>query len=172
MGQVQTSQTQKSNHAFTAAELNKLHKRFSRLDNNKDGFLELDEVSDIPALSQNPMVNRVLRIFDADRDGKISFLEFVHGLGTLSPGSSEDDKMRFAFRVYDNDEDGFISPNDLFVVLKSMVGNNLTDANLQQLVDRTIAKGDEDRDGKISYPEFCKMVKNLELAKKLTLTYQ
>ena len=172
MGQVQTTPSPKANHAFTAGELNKLHKRFSKLDHDKDGFLELDEVSDIPALSQNPMIFRVLKAFDADRDGKLSFLEFIHGLATLSPGTSEEDKLKFAFKIYDNDEDGFISPNDLFIVLKMMVGNNLSDANLQQLVDRTIAKGDEDRDGRISFPEFCKMVKNLEIAKKLTLTYQ
>ena len=35
-----------------------------------------------------------------------------------------------------------------------MVGNNLNDIQLQQLVDRTIIKADEDFDGKISYEEF------------------
>jgi len=53
-----------------------------------------------------------------------------------------------------------------------MVGNNLTDVQLQQLVDRTIIKADLDGDGMISFPEFCAMVKNLDVAKKLTLTYE
>jgi len=35
-----------------------------------------------------------------------------------------------------------------------MVGNNLNDIQLQQLVDRTIIKADKDFDGKISYEEF------------------
>lgn len=38
-----------------------------------------------------------------------------------------------------------------------MVGTNLTDVQLQQLVDRTIIKADKDFDGKISFDEF-KMV--------------
>ena len=38
-----------------------------------------------------------------------------------------------------------------------MVGNNLNDIQLQQLVDRTIIKADEDFDGKISYDEFKKV---------------
>jgi serine/threonine-protein phosphatase 2B regulatory subunit len=38
-----------------------------------------------------------------------------------------------------------------------MVGNNLNDIQLQQLVDRTIIKADEDYDGKISFSEFCKV---------------
>lgn len=41
-----------------------------------------------------------------------------------------------------------------------MVGNNLNDVQLQQLVDRTIIKADKDYDGKISYEEF-KAVKSL-----------
>ena len=35
-----------------------------------------------------------------------------------------------------------------------MVGNNLSDVQLQQLVDRTIIKADKDFDGKISFDEF------------------
>ena len=42
-------------------------------------------------------------------------------------------------------------------MLKMMVGNNLNDVQLQQLVDRTIIKADEDFDGKISFEEFCKV---------------
>ena len=43
-------------------------------------------------------------------------------------------------------------------MLKMMVGNNLNDVQLQQLVDRTIIKADEDFDGKISFEEFCKVL--------------
>ena len=35
-----------------------------------------------------------------------------------------------------------------------MVGNNLTDVQLQQLVDRIIIRMDKDFDGYISYEEF------------------
>lgn len=43
-------------------------------------------------------------------------------------------------------------------VLKMMVGNNLTDVQLQQLVDRTIVRADDDFDGRISFLEFKKVV--------------
>mgnify|MGYP000455481131 CR=1 FL=1 len=56
--------------------------------------------------------------------------------------------------MYDVNGDGFISNGDLFHVLKAMVGNNLSDVQLQQLVDRTILQGDKDKDGKLSYNEF------------------
>ena len=45
-----------------------------------------------------------------------------------------------------------------------MVGNNLNDTQLQQLVDRTIIKADTDFDGKISFDEFCvvSLIKRIE----------
>ena len=52
-----------------------------------------------------------------------------------------------------------------------MVGNNLNDVQLQQLVDRTIIKADKDMDGKISFEEFTEMVKDLDVIDKLTINY-
>ena len=159
------------NSAFSPKELAKLHKRFTKLDKDNSGQLEPEEFFDIPALAQNPLVKRVISIFDKDKDGRISFIEFVNGLSTLSMGSSEEEKLRFAFKVYDLDEDGFISNGDLFGTLKMMIGNNLTDVQLQQLVDRTIQKGDEDADGLISFDEFQRMVLELNMASKFTIKY-
>jgi len=60
-----------------------------------------------------------------------------------------------AFKIYDMDGDGYISNGELFQVLKMMVGNNLKDTQLQQIVDKTIINADTDGDGKISFEEFC-----------------
>lgn len=49
------------------------------------------------------------------------------------------------------DRDGYISNGELFMVLKMMVGNNLKDTQLQQIVDKTIINADKDGDGKINY---------------------
>ena len=40
-------------------------------------------------------------------------------------------------------------------MLKTMVGNNLTEKQLQEIVDKTILYADKDGDGKISFQEFC-----------------
>lgn len=48
-----------------------------------------------------------------------------------------------AFKVYDMDRDGLISNGELFLVLKMMVGNNLKDQQLQQIVDKTIMEADQ-----------------------------
>lgn len=67
----------------------------------------------------------------------------------------KESKLRFAFRIYDMDNDGYISNGELFQVLKMMVGNNLKDTQLQQIVDKTILFADKDEDGRISFEEFC-----------------
>jgi serine/threonine-protein phosphatase 2B regulatory subunit len=60
----------------------------------------------------------------------------------------------------------------LFQVLKMMVGDNLNDVQLQQIVDKTILEGDEDRDGRISYEEFKRMISNVsEIEDKLTISF-
>lgn len=110
-------------------------------------------------------------MLDRNKDGNISFLEFVQGLNSLSAGASQEDKLRFAFQIYDINNDGFISNGELFEVLKMMVGSNLNDTQLQQLVDRTIVKADTDFDGKISFDEFKVMVRDLDVVEKLTINY-
>lgn len=58
------------------------------------------------------------------------------------------------------DRDDYISNGELFLVLKMMVGNNLKDGQLQQIVDKTIMEADKDGDGKLSFDEFVQMVSN------------
>ena len=41
------------------------------------------------------------------------------------------------------DNDGYISNGELFQVLKMMVGSNLKDTQLQQIVDKTILFADK-----------------------------
>ncbi len=50
-----------------------------------------------------------------------------------------------------------------------MVGSNLKDTELQQLVDRTILHADKDYDGMISYQEFCDAIKDISIGDNLKL---
>ncbi len=44
-----------------------------------------------------------------------------------------------------------------------MVGSNLNDVQLQQIVDKTILEADVDKDGKISFDEFVKVCGKAEI---------
>jgi serine/threonine-protein phosphatase 2B regulatory subunit len=50
-----------------------------------------------------------------------------------------------------------------------MVGSNLKDQQLQQIVDKTIMEADRDGDGKISFEEFTQMVENTDVSMSMTL---
>lgn len=123
----------------------------------------------IPGISSNPLAHRVLDIFDEDGGGDVDFKEFLVGLSTFSAKGHNEDKLKFAFKIYDIDRDGYISNGEMFLVLKMMVGNNLEDSQLQQLVDKTIIKADKDKDGKVSFEEFKGMIENTDFAKQMTL---
>ena len=77
--------------------------------------------------------NRMIAIFDEDGGGDVDFQEFVSGLSAFSSKGNKEEKLRFAFKVYDIDRDNYISNGELFIVLKMMVGSNLKDQQLQQV---------------------------------------
>lgn len=112
----------------------------------------------------------MIAIFDEDGGGDVDFQEFVTGLSAFSSKGNKEEKLRFAFKVYDIDRDGYISNGELFIVLKMMVGNNLKDVQLQQIVDKTIMEADKDQDGKISFEEFTDMVENTDVSLSMTLS--
>lgn len=177
---------------FSHEELSRLEKRFRKLDIDCDGSVSIQEIFEaIPKLKDNPLVQRVIEVFDEDQSGGVDFKEFVLGLAQITVGSAvaqrpndsntknddsddSDDssdiptdettpeflnkKLEFMFRLYDLDRDGFISNEELFTVLKMMTGDNLTDVQLQQIVNRTILYLDKNNDGKIGLEEFTQVI--------------
>lgn len=99
----------------------------------------------------------------------------VLGMNSFASKGDTEHKLRFAFNIYDIgelasvtgqrvesaqrrvvlDKDGYITNAELFHVLKMMVGGNLQDEQLQQVVDKTIIYSDKDGDQRISFKEFC-----------------
>jgi Ca2+-binding EF-hand superfamily protein len=86
------------------------------LDLDNSGALSIDEFMSLPELQQNPLVQRVIDIFDADGNGEVDFKEFIHGVSQFSVKGDKLSKLKFAFRIYDMDNDGFISNGELFQV--------------------------------------------------------
>lgn len=74
----------------------------------------------IAELQQNPLVQRVIDIFDADGNGEVDFKEFIQGVSQFSVKGDKLSKLRFAFRIYDMDNDGYISNGELFQVYKML----------------------------------------------------
>lgn len=56
-----------------ADEIKRLGKRFRKLDLDKSGALSVEEFMSLPELQQNPLVQRVIDIFDTDGNGEVDF---------------------------------------------------------------------------------------------------
>ncbi|KAL1235445.1 Protein phosphatase 2B regulatory subunit [Trichinella pseudospiralis] len=154
---------------FDTEEIRRLARRFKKLDLDGSGALSVEEFMSLPELQQNPLVQRVIDIFDTDGNGEVDFKEFIQGISQFSVKGAKQTKLKFAFKIYDMDRDGFISNGELFEVLKMMVGNNLKNTQLQQIVDKTILFHDKDGDGKISFEEFCDVVSGMDIHEKMVV---
>lgn len=80
-------------------------------------------------------------------------------------------KLSFVFKVYDADNDGRISLNDIKSILKMMVGNFIEDFQLEKIAERVFAELDEDNDGFIEFGDFCKVFSAKDFNNKLRVKF-
>ena len=48
----------------------------------------------LPELHQNPLVQRVIEIFDQDGNGEVDFKEFIEGVSQFSVRGDKDSKLK------------------------------------------------------------------------------
>mmetsp|Transcript_120576 Transcript_120576/g.352171 ORF Transcript_120576/g.352171 Transcript_120576/m.352171 type:complete len:507 (-) Transcript_120576:148-1668(-) len=133
-------------------EIEGLKKIFSALDKNKDGTLSQAEIIEGMKTHNATMpadLEEVLAAMDTDGSGTIDYTEFI--AATLSAKQYMQREMLWAaFRVFDTDGSGQIDRDELKQVLQ--------DDNVARL-DGIMKEVDTNGDGKISWEEFCEMMK-------------
>jgi NADPH oxidase 5 len=137
-----------------------------------DGVIDVAELQRALGLRSEYLARRVLASLDRDKDGVIRREEFVDGVKKLVFGSDRD-KLKFAFRMHDHDEDGFIDRTELL----RMISISLNESDLatresmpaERLADTLLAAADANHDGRISFDEFEAVVKKRpELVDRMT----
>jgi len=133
-------------------EIGELQRTFSALDRNNDGTLSQAEIKDgmrKHSLSVPTDLEETLSQLDTDGSGAIDYTEFI--AATLSTKQYlKREVLWAAFRVFDTDGSGQIDREELKFVLQ--------DENVQR-VDCILREVDLNGDGKISFDEFCEMMK-------------
>lgn len=147
---------------LSQVEVKRLYKRFQKLDRTQSGTLDVNELLMVPELAMNPLHPRLLSIFE-----NVNFREFVNIIGTFSANGDPQKKIDCTFRIYDVDEDGYISCEDLIKVLRMLVGEYIPNEKLQEVVTKVIADADTDGDERISREEFTDNIDIAEVARKL-----
>ncbi|XP_074033352.1 A-type potassium channel modulatory protein KCNIP1 isoform X2 [Leptinotarsa decemlineata] len=102
----------------------------------------------------------VFNTLDQDHSGLISFEDFVQNLSILSRGSLEE-KLRWAFTLYDINGDGCITREemtDIVTAIYELMGKladpSIEEDTIKEKVDRIFQKMDKNRDGVVTLDEF------------------
>ncbi|XP_036241390.1 Kv channel-interacting protein 2 isoform X1 [Molothrus ater] len=98
--------------------------------------------------------------FDTDHDGSVSFEDFVSGLSTILRGTI-DDRLNWAFNLYDLNKDGCITKEEMLDIMKSiydMMGKYTYPAMREEAprehVENFFQKMDRNKDGVVTIEEF------------------
>jgi len=138
------------------ADLDRFRAIFKLFDKNNDDKITADELGTVlRTMNQNPTekdIQDILKEADVDKSGAIEWNEFI----TIIPKKlkqiqkeEEEKELRAAFKVFDADNSGNISVEELRKAMETY-GEKLTTAQAQDLVN--IA--DTNKDGVIDINEF------------------
>ncbi|KYQ90431.1 calcium-binding EF-hand domain-containing protein [Tieghemostelium lacteum] len=139
---------------FSQREIKKLYKRFKRLDKEEKGSIDIEDFNQIPELSMNPILPRIISIFDVNRNGQLNFKQFIQTLSNFHPNADKHDKIKLLFKVYDINNDGYITKDEIQKVLTMMVGKALTNEQILEIVEETLTEADVNGKGKLDFNDF------------------
>ncbi|WOH01918.1 hypothetical protein DCAR_0521304 [Daucus carota subsp. sativus] len=137
-----------------------LRRVFHMFDRNGDGKITKKELSDSlhnlgMFITDDELVQMIDKI-DVNGDGYVDMEEFGALYKTIMHEKDEEEDIREAFNVFDQNRDGYITVDELRSVLASLglkQGRTVEDCRLM------IKKADVDGDGKVNFIEFKQMMK-------------
>merc|ERR1712106_466167 len=97
---------------------------------------------------------------DTDGDKKLKIEEVINFFTGEKKEKDPKEEMKTMFRMCDCNGDGFISKKEIVQFLKTMglVDEDDTPSEVKMIINMTMSMADEDKDGKLNYEEFCKMM--------------
>jgi calmodulin len=142
---------------LTDEQIGEFKEAFSLFDKDGDGSITTQELGTVMrSLGQNPTeaeLKDMIHEVDADGDGTIDFSEFLDLMARKMKDADSDEELKEAFKVFDKDQNGFISAAELRHVMINL-GEKLTDEEVNQMIQEADINGD----GQVDYEEFVKMM--------------
>jgi len=158
----QLQELQKTTY-FDKKELQQWYKGFIK--DCPSGQLDKSEFNRIykqffPFGDPSPFADYVFNVFDENKNGTIDFKEFIGALSITSRGRL-DEKLKWAFQLYDINGDGFITYDEMLQIVRSiyrmtgdMVKLPADEATPEKRVEKIFKNMDRDQDAKLTFEEF------------------
>jgi len=139
---------------------------FTTYDINKDGCIDVQELDKVLAalgrVAPQDTVDDLISRFDIDSSGKIEwnngeFLMVIASISVTDVSTIDDFVFSAAFRTFDQDADGLITPLEMHIVVRLFLPMDTDEQD--KFVEELIQKMDTNVDGKIDFQEFVQFVK-------------
>ncbi|KAK5864420.1 hypothetical protein PBY51_015664 [Eleginops maclovinus] len=162
-----SSGTSQRKKAVPKMELNEeqrqeIKEAFDLFDTDGTGTIDVKELKvAMRALGFEPKkeeIKQMIADIDKEGSGTIDFNDFLSMMTVKMNEKDSKEEILKAFRLFDDDGTGKISFKNLKRVAKEL-GENLTDEELQEMID----EADQDGDGEIDEMDFLKIMKKTNL---------
>merc|ERR1719431_1334173 len=148
---------------LTEEQKTEIREAFDLFDTDGSGTIDAKELKvAMRALGFEPKkeeIKKMISDIDKDGSGTIDFNEFLEMMTTKMSEKDSREEILKAFRLFDDDETGFITLKNLRRVAKEIGESNMTDEELQEMID----EADRDGDGQVSEEEFLRIMKKTSL---------
>ena len=159
---------------FDAGTVQRMHGAFKYISASvkDDGIIDPEEFQLAIGFNSLTFCRRIFQLVDGDGDMRINFREFVKSVSTLVsikevPEEQRDDlieeKLKFSFQVYDEDQDNRISREELSGALRDVMESReiaVEDEHIECIVNATFDQAATEHADYITYDEYKRLITN------------
>ncbi|KAL5020848.1 hypothetical protein ScPMuIL_000003 [Solemya velum] len=129
-------------------EMKTLLNKFCEIAKGNSGHISLNKFAEHLKIPASDVLEEVFTMYDRDGSGSIDFREYLIGLSLVSGPVNTEKTIQLAFQLFDTDNKGHITVEELTQILHNAFG--MCDVDVVEL----FKKIDQDKDDKIVYDEF------------------
>ncbi|KHN88395.1 putative myosin regulatory light chain [Toxocara canis] len=139
---------------FDQAQIQEFKEAFNMIDQNRDGFIDVQDLQDMFASLGKEVKEDFLEKMVSEAPGPINFTMFLTLFGEKLTGTDPEEVIKNAFQCFDEDNSGYLNEDRLRELLTTM-GDRYTDEQVDELFRDAPIKN-----GRFDYVEFTRMLKH------------